>query len=244
MFDYLVSRVFFNEYLFYFNKKNYLLTFLFFTLSFYSQEELNESVDSLYREDQIYFGITYNTLINTPESLTQTDFSPGFSLGIIRDFPINKERDIALGFGMGYSLNIYSQNLKIVRQNNNNFLYELVSSQDFEKNRFSFQAIEIPFEIRWRTSNKISYKFWRIYFGIKTSYIVNSKSIFTSENLNQSNKNLDLNKWQYGLSLSLGYNNWNSFFYYGLNSIFNNVLLAETPIEMRSLNIGLIFYIL
>jgi len=55
------------------------ILFLLFALPFIglSQNASEIAVDSLYREDQIYFGITYNTLIDTPEAYTQTNFSPG-----------------------------------------------------------------------------------------------------------------------------------------------------------------------
>ena len=136
-----------------------------------SQNILIKDLDSLYREDQIYFGFSYNSLSDVPEAFTQTNFSPGFKIGAIRDFPINSKRDIALGFGLGYALNIYAQNLKISTDINNVFNYELQSDQNYKKNRFSFHAIEIPFEFRWRTSNAQTHKFWRIYTGFKASYI-------------------------------------------------------------------------
>ena len=63
-----------------------------------------ENFDSNYREDQFYFGLTYNSFTNTPENFNQTGFSPGLKVGFIRDFPINLQRDIAIGIGLGLSL--------------------------------------------------------------------------------------------------------------------------------------------
>jgi len=57
-------------------------------------------------------------------------------------------------------------------------------------------------------------------------------------------KNIDLNNWQYGLTLSLGYNNWNGFVYYGLNPMFNNAAIHQNSIESKSFKIGLMFYFL
>ena len=64
--------------------------------------------DSNYREDQFYFGLTYNSFNNTPENFNQTGFSPGLKVGFIRDFPINLQRNIAIGVGVGYAYNTYS----------------------------------------------------------------------------------------------------------------------------------------
>ena len=60
-----------------------------------SQNISDDALDSLYREDQIYFGVTYNTFINSPEAFSQTNFSPALKMGIIRDFPINSRRNTA-----------------------------------------------------------------------------------------------------------------------------------------------------
>ena len=209
-----------------------------------SQDILIKDLDSLYREDQIYFGFSYNSLTDVPEDFAQTNFSPGFKIGAIRDFPINCKRNIALGFGLGYALNIYAQNLKISTDINNVFNYELQSDQNYKKNRFSFHTVEIPFEFRWRTSNAQTHKFWRIYTGFKASYIFSSSAFYQSENQTITEKDLELRSWQYGLTLSAGYNNWNAFIYYGLNPIFDDIAVNQSVLEIKTIKVGLIFYIL
>ena len=209
-----------------------------------SQNILIKDLDSLYREDQIYFGFSYNSLTDVPEAFAQTNFSPAFKIGAIRDFPINCKRNIALGFGLGYALNIYAQNLKISTDINNVFSYELQSDQNYKKNRFSFHAVEIPFEFRWRTSNAQTHKFWRIYTGFKASYIFSSSAFYKSENQTITEKDLELRSWQYGLTLSAGYNNWNAFIYYGLNPIFDDIAFNQSVLEINTIKVGLLFYIL
>ena len=54
-----------------------ILIFSLISICASAQEYFSETLDSLYREDQIYFGVTYNTLFNTPKAFTQTNFSPG-----------------------------------------------------------------------------------------------------------------------------------------------------------------------
>ena len=45
--------------------------------------------------------------------------------------------------------------------------------------------------------------------------------------------------------MSIGYNTWNGFIYYGLNPVFNEVSTTDfQPINISTLKIGLIFYIL
>ena len=71
-------------------------------------------VDKKYREDQFYIIATYNALSNAPSSLKQNGFSTSFQFGFIRDFPLNKQRNIAIGVGLGMGLSSLNQNLLIM----------------------------------------------------------------------------------------------------------------------------------
>ena len=91
--------------------KHLLALLSVFSLCFV-RAQIKGSQDSLelyknYREDQFYFSITYNILNNTSDGITQVGFSPGFHLGFIRDMPINKRRNVAVGVGLGLSINSY-----------------------------------------------------------------------------------------------------------------------------------------
>lgn len=211
-----------------------------------SQEAPAKSVDSLYKEDQFYIGLTYNALSSMPEGMSQNGFSSGFHLGFIKDIPINKKRNWALGIGLGFSTNSVNHNLLITKDVQGNYSYELLVRSQFTKNKFSRQLIEVPFELRWRTSTPETYKFWRVYTGFKLGYVFASNTRFTSsaENIKQT-KIEDFDKIQYGLSLSIGYNTWNAYVYYALNPIFKKeAKLNGESLDIRALKIGLMFYIL
>lgn len=222
----------------------FLMVFCNFFLAAYSQSNTVVELDSLYREDQIYIGVTYNALINLPSGASQNSFSTGFHLGIIRDFPINKRRNVAIGLGLGYSINTFIQNIRISETSPPN--YTILEGIDYSKNNFSQHLLEVPFELRWRTSNPETYKFWRVYTGIKLGYLLASKSVYKGAPGNETYTSLNgLNTWQYGLTLSVGYNTWNGYIYYGLNPIFDSVSSTNgQSIDMSALKIGLIFYIL
>src|SRR5680860_264874 len=102
-------------------------------------------IDSLYREDQFYVGLTFHLLKDLPESVSQSGFSGGLHMGFIRDFPINKRRNIALGAGIGWSLNSYGQELFIGEDENNNTIFRNLKDPevDYNTNRFSTQIVEL-----------------------------------------------------------------------------------------------------
>src|SRR5690554_5476463 len=72
-----------------------------------------EPVDSLYREDQFYFGFSYNPLVNVPEGVSLAAFSGGLELGFIRDMPINHRRNLAIGLGAGWAFDNFGNSLFI-----------------------------------------------------------------------------------------------------------------------------------
>ncbi|GAA3645852.1 porin family protein [Flavivirga jejuensis] len=213
----------------------------------FAQEHTNKEVDSLYKEDQFYAGITYNLLGKIPEDVSQSGFSLGFHLGFIKDMPINKNRNVAIGLGLGFSANSYNQNLLINKDDLGNTTYTVIEDTGtYTKNKFSSHLIELPIEFRWRTSTATDYNFWRIYTGFKLGYVLTHRTKYIGDlgKIRYSNIE-DFNNFQYGLTLSAGYNTWNLFLYYALNPIFSSdARLNGSEIDMNAVKIGLIFYIL
>jgi hypothetical protein len=209
------------------------------------QDTLITKVDSLYREDQFYFGITYNIATDGPSGLSQNKFSSGLSGGFLRDMPINKKRTVAIAAGIGFTYNNYNQNI-VVSTPNEIPVYTLIDpNSEFNKNKFSLLTVDVPIEFRWRTSTYESHKFWRIYSGVKFSYLLYDKSIFDgAQGKIVVTGNNDFNKLQYGAYVSAGYNTINVYAYYGLNSLFKSAKIQDESIVMKALNIGVIFYIL
>jgi hypothetical protein len=202
-------------------------------------------IDSLYREDQFYFGFTYNTLQGKPVGLSQNKFSVGLSAGFLRDMPISGDRTLAIATGLGFSYNNYNQNL-FISESGQTPVYSIIDSKAaYSKNKFKQLLIDVPIEFRWRTSTYESHKFWRIYGGFKFSYLLYNKSVFTdTESKIVVLNNKDFNKVLYGLYISAGYNTINVYAHYGLNSLFKSAKIEGESINMKALNIGVIFYIL
>jgi hypothetical protein len=204
-------------------------------------------VDDKHREDQFYLSVTYNLLGKKPDGISQSGFSSGYHFGFIRDMPINKKRNLAVGIGLGLSTNSYNQTL-LISESNTGFQYEDLNSSEIEytKNKFTTYLLEFPIEFRWRTSTAKDYDFWRIYAGVKFGYVLynSSKLISNDGDIKLSNID-DFNAFQYGLTFSAGYSTISFHLYYGLNEIFNDVTLVDgESVNMNSIRIGLMFYIL
>nr|WP_082591126.1 porin family protein [Sediminicola sp. YIK13] len=227
----------------------YVMLFLMGTIAAqgWSQEiPASAPVDDKYLEDQFYLGVTYNLLLNKPMDITQRNLSYGIMGGIIKDIPLNDDRNFGLGIGAGYALNSYYTNLFAEEVNGEISYAGLTSSDNFKRSKLETHVIEFPLEIRWRNSNATDYKFWRVYAGAKLGYIFEGRSKFVDDTGKTGFSNPDIKKLQYGLMFNVGYNTWNIHIYYALSRLLEDGVVLDTmePIEVRPLRIGIIFYIL
>lgn len=224
--------------------------FLLFPLLIFSQKPTYPApmiaVDSLYREDQFYFGATYNSLYNTPEGVSQNKFSSGFTGGFLRDMPINKKRTLAIAPGIGLSYNKIFQNL-LITETDGVYTYAAIPSDvNYTKDKLEQMSIDIPIELRWRNSTPESTKFWRIYTGFKFSYLLYNKYVYEYNGTRTViYNNPDINDIQLGAYLTVGYNTWNFYTFYGFTPIFgDSAQINGEPVGFNILSLGLMFYIL
>ena len=212
-------------------------------------KELVQPLDSLYREDQLYIGFTFNILGNKPSGMKQSGFSGGLHFGFIRDMPFNKRRNWALGIGAGYSANTYNQNLSIgAIQQDGKSQFTILDPNvvSYDSNRFTEHIFEVPIELRWRTSRPVGKKFWRVYTGIRLGYLYHFQSrLITSNNILKRSDLEELNRIRVGSTFTFGWNTFNFMLYYSLNPFFNkNAVISAERVSLNTYKIGLQFYIL
>lgn len=214
-------------------------------LGFGQANSLNEKNEERYLEDQFYFGITYNFLENTPEGLSQQNFSYGLHLGVIKDIPLNKSGTKALGLGLGVALDTYYTNL-IGMNSASGITYSLSDDvEGFKRSKIETHLIEVPLEFRWRNSTANEYRFWRLYAGVKAAYVIGarSKAVIGGDKTGFSNS--DVQRLQYGPTITFGYNTFNIHLYYAVNDLFeDSATLNGNQIDFNSWKVGVLFYIL
>ena len=225
----------------------YLLFLFFYSLTL-AQELIPQSEDDLcYREDQFYIGVSYNVFAFTTSGMNPEGISAGFQFGFLRDFPINKRRNLAIAIGAGFSYDQFGQNLFINENEQGTTSFEiLASNQDFLRNRLSLSVVEAPIEFRWRSSTPSNYKFWRVYAGFRLGYTVwNQSSLKRFDETVKIQNITELEKLRMGASLSLGYNKFNLFAYYSINPFFNEDAVTNDgqKVNFHGIKMGLIFYI-
>lgn len=194
-------------------------------------------VDEKYREDQIYLNLTYISLLNTPPAISQSGFSFGLGGGFIRDFPLNSRRNVAFGAGLGYGFNNYYFNIRFSRET------EEGPETVVLNNKFMLHMLEIPLELRFRTSTATKYKFWRFYPGFKISYVFGENLSLEKDLGFNGGEVVQYSELLYGITFSAGFNKWNIHVYYGLNDLLTNTPGYEEDFGIDDLRIGLVFYV-
>lgn len=223
--------------------KNYLvLLFITFTTCLFAQKDSLQLGDK-YLEDQLYFGVTYNQLINQPSGVLNSGFSYGINAGYIRDISLVKSGQVALGIGVGYAFDSFKHGFKVLTQGSDVVIEVDPSIQT--TNGLKLHSLEFPLEFRWRTSTANKYKFWRIYTGLKVSYNLKNSISYTNNSVVSTYNNIArFNKLQYGLTFSAGYSTFNFNLYYGLSPLFKDASLGTKSIGTKTIKIGMLFYIL
>ena len=215
--------------------------FLRFTLLSWGQKDSLASGDR-YADDQLYVTISYAQLINQPTTITKSGFSYGLSAGFIKDITLNREGTFSFGLGLGYGYQNINHQLRVEEINGSTIFGNATGLTD---NSFTVQNLEFPLEIRWRTSSSNKYDFWRIYTGIKFLYNLGNRFRFIENSNRFSYKNVSaFNNFQYGLTLSVGYDAINAYLFYGLTPIFSEALFNNESIDTKVLQFGIVFYIL
>lgn len=222
------------------NTLNFIFLVFFISNLFCQKDSLQ--LGDRYSEDQIYASISYAQLFNQPSSISKSGFSYGISTGFIKDIILNKQGSISIALGMGYGFDFFNHELKVEEINNTTFFSD---GQGLASNIFKSHNLEFPLEFRWRTSTAKKYDFWRIYGGIKFLYNLSNTFQFEESSASFSYKNVNsYNRFQYGLTLSAGYDALNLNIFYSLTPVFKDAFINGEEINTSVLKFGFIFYLL
>ncbi len=146
-----------------------ILLFILFSTQIRAQSDslkLEGEQFSKYLEDQFYIGFGYNLLLNKPSEAVQRNLSYNLQAGFIKDIPLNARRNFGVGLGLGYAVNSYYSSI-VAAETGDDITYEVRSTSEFNRSKFETHSLEVPLELRWRTSTAEEYRFWRIYAGAK-----------------------------------------------------------------------------
>ena len=162
-----------------------------------------------------------------------------FSIGFVRDMPVNRSRNLSFGLGLGLNYNVVFTNLQFTDHME---AYTFVSSD--VTNQWNSVDVEIPLEFRWRNSTAMNYQFWRVYAGVVGYYSLSAKQRTTTA-LTESISSLSVQNFRLALRLNIGNNTWNLTYTHPIDSFFdyNKSPHNKSISQLKTAKLGLIFYI-
>lgn len=214
---------------------------LFLLWAIFASAQIKDSLD--YREDQVYIDLNFSLQPNNINDFKQNGFSRSVHLGVLRDYPISKIGDKAIAVGMGYGFVRLVNNIN-VEKSQQTYLYDIPVAQRALRNVFSYHQLQLPVELRWRTSSPSEYAFWRVYLDYRLSYQFGAQyKPFFGRKFPLKNQ---LNELQHNVGISLGFNTWNLRFDYSLTPLLKGDIrsINNKRLTLFPLQIGLIFYLL
>ena len=216
-----------------------LLFFASFLLFAYKALAQSDSLSTKYREDQFYISFGLQLQKESISGFKQNGFSNNFQVGFVRDISLNDDGRIAIGLGIGYAYNRLISNLTLVSDDN----HLIFSIKGNDENSQTYSSLVIPLSFRVRTSTPERTDFWRVYGGMKymLNFAENYRPFFGKSLQSDFIKNNNT-----VVFLSAGYNTWNIYFEYDLNSIYQSEVKfsdGKYP-HLQTIKLGLIFYIL
>src|SRR5690606_3679271 len=102
--------------------------------------------DTRYLEDQFYVGLTYNFLMDMPIDVTQRNLSYGLQGGFVKDIPLNLGRTLGLGIGVGYGVNSYYTNLRVLDDGAQLDYILLDGDTRYKRNKIETHVLEVPLQ--------------------------------------------------------------------------------------------------
>lgn len=201
-------------------KNIFFLTSLVLSLSVFSQEE---EIKPLPKEvkDKLIIDLTLDSWKSAPPGIHLQTWSPGASVALFNDIRFGRS-PFGFAFGIGVSSHNVHHNGTFTEAPATDttpaFTSFVPRMVPFKKNKLVTNYIEIPFELRFRTSGENPFRF---YPGFKFGYRVNIHTKVID----------DTGKWKfytfpnvdplrYGATARIGYGIFNFHGFYGLNSLF------------------------
>ena len=161
----------------------------------------------------------------------------------MKDLILNKTGTISIAAGIGYGFDFFNHELRVDEVDGSTVFG---NANGITENTFTAHNIELPFELRWRTSTAIKYGFWRVYSGVKVLYNLQNKFQYLEGDANQVKYTnvAAYNKLQYGLTTSAGYDAFNIYVFYGMTPVFKKSTINGETVASKIIKFGLIFYFL
>jgi hypothetical protein len=188
--------------------------------------------------DRFIFDIHYNDFQSPNDYSSSTPRSVGFTTNCYSEVSLNEKNTIAVGYGLGLSVNKTVLNQNMIQSPSNIINCFPKSSTDaYLRNSLMGTNINLPIELRFRTKG---WKHTKFHLGGRLGYQLSLKEKYAFADVSRNHKISLKNAaedFTYSFHARLGIRNYALYVSYQLNSIFQH---PESP-QIKWLQLGLSF---
>ncbi len=189
--------------------------------------------------DRLVVDLTFDQWLHNENGLKLKWHSRGFNTYFMYDIQLGKKKKLfSVAPGLGISTSSIFHNTFLVEDTVTGT--ELVVRNDnYKRNKLGLTYVDIPLELRFRSTPNAKNKSWKFALGFKAGVLIDSKTKVKQEDANGNMKIYkekrygDLNRFRYGATVRFGYGPFNFFGYYSLAKLFDKGMGPDiTPISM------------
>lgn len=208
-------------------KKYFLLLItLFATITIVSAQENKDESPKIHKpsskQERILFNFMLDSWMKTPPGIaTNWIKSRSFEFYLMADKAFANEH-LGIAYGLGISSTNVNSNARFDQINNNTILNPIDSMQ-YNMNKLSTNYIEIPLELRFRTSHIHNGNRFKIAIGAKAGYLLQDHLKFVSDIIKEKFYNTpNINPFRFCATGRIGYGKFSLTGFYGLNTLFKS----------------------
>jgi hypothetical protein len=191
--------------------------------------------------DRLVVDLTFDQWLHDENGLKLKWHSRGFNTYFMYDIQLGKKKklfSVAPGLGISTSSIFHNANVKDT-VNGTTFNIDPTVTDNYKKNKFGLTYVDIPLELRFRSTPNAKNKSWKFALGFKAGVLIDSKVKVKQEDANGNMKIYkekrygDLNRFRYGATVRFGYGPFNFFGFYSIAKLFDKGMGPDiTPISM------------
>lgn len=190
--------------------------------------------------DFVMLQLTYNMLLDKPDSINLKGFNRGVNFYLCYDFPIAKSKfSFAAGIGISAS-NYYFKDQRVVTNDTGTAAaVRFVDTTGFKRSKMNVAYLSAPFELRFFGNKVNRNKGFKAAIGlqvgtlmgshVKTNYTIQSTSVKAND---KTSTKRYLTPWNFAATARLGWGNFSLFGSYNLTPLYKEFQGPQmTPIS-------------